>query len=74
MNTELIGHLMVFADAVQRNPGAGCVGNVVVKIVARRPAGHRARFHAVREPARFRLLQQRYEVFFEIAQVFVHIV
>ena len=72
MDAELIGDAMFLADAVQRNPRARRVGDVVVPVVTGRPAGHRALFDAVGQPARLRLPEQRDEVLFELDEVFVH--
>ncbi len=50
----------------------GRVGDVVVPVVARRPAGHRALLDAVGEPAVLRRLEQRHEPGLEVDEVLVH--
>ena len=72
VDAQLIADAVAFADAVQGDPRAGRVGDVVVKVVARRPAGHRALLNAVGQAARLRLLEQRDEVLFKVNQVLVH--
>ena len=58
---KLIADAVLLADAVQRDPGAGRVGDVVVPVVAGRPARHRALLDAIRQPALLRRLEQRDE-------------
>src|SRR5213593_3455598 len=41
VDAELIADAMLLTDPVQRDPGARSVGDVVVPVVARGPAGHR---------------------------------
>ena len=72
VDAELIADAVPLADAVQRDPGARRVGDVVVPVVAGRPAGHRTLLDAIDEPARLRVLQQRDEYRFEIDEVLVH--
>src|SRR5262245_7760718 len=56
---------------MQRDPGTGCVADVVMKIIARSPARHRALFYPERETSFFARFQQRYEMLLEIDQVSV---
>ena len=72
MDAELIADAVLLADAVQRDPGAGRVGDVVVPVVAGRPARHRALLDAVGQPALLRRLQQRDELLLEVDEVLVH--
>ena len=74
MDAELIADAVLLADPVQRDPRAGRVRDVVVPVVARRPARHRALLDPVGQPARFGRLQQRHELRFEIEEVLVHAV
>jgi hypothetical protein len=72
MDPELVADAVPFADAVERDPRARRVGDVVVPVVAGRPARHRALLDPVGEPAILRGLQQRHEVLLEVHQVLVH--
>ena len=74
VDPELVADAVLLADAVQRDPGAGRVGDVVVPVVARRPAGHRALLDAVGETPLLGLLQQRDELLLEVDEVLVHAV
>src|SRR5262245_44203462 len=59
VNAELVPDPVPLADAVQGNPGARCVGNVVVPAVADIPAGHGTLLDAKGEAARLRFLEDR---------------
>ena len=72
VDAELVADAVLLADPVQRDPGARRVGDVVVPVVARRPAGHRALLDAVGQAARLGLLEQRHEPLLEVDQVLVH--
>src|SRR5262245_47236682 len=74
VNTKLIADAMLFTDAVQCDPGTGCIADVVMEIVARRPSGHGALFYAESEAAFFGLLQQGNELFLEVSEVLIHAV
>ena len=74
VDAELIADAVLLADPVQRDPRAGRVGDVVVPVVARGPAGHRALLDAIRQPACLGLLEQRDELLLEIEEVLVHAV
>ena len=72
MNSEVVADSGFFTDAVQSDPSSGRVGDVVMKIVAGRPTGHRALFDAIDEAARFRFLQQRHEAFGKVQKILIH--
>ena len=72
VDAELIADAVLLADLVQRDPGAGRVGDVVVPDVAGRPPGHRALLDPIGQPALLRFLQQRDEPLLEVDQVLVH--
>ena len=72
VNPELIADAVLLADTMQRNPGSRRVGDVVVKIIARRPPWHRARLDSIDQASRLGLGQERHEVLFEVAEVLVH--
>ncbi len=72
MDPELVADAVAFADPMQGNPGPWRVRDVVVHAVARRPARHRARLHAINQAAFLRVLEDWYETGLEIEQVFVH--
>ena len=74
VNPELVADAVPLADAVQRDPCAGRVGDVVVKVVGRRPAWHRALLDTVGQPPRFCLFQQRHELILEVGKVLIHAV
>ena len=73
MDAELVPHPVPLADAVQGDPGAGRVGDVVVPAVQRRPARHRALLHPVGEAARLGLAHERNELLLEHLEVGVHL-
>src|SRR6266550_1084376 len=74
VNAKLIPDPRPIADPVQRNPGAGSVGDVIVKFIAGGPSGHRTLFHSESQSSCFCFLQQRNEMLFEVQQVLVHAV
>src|SRR5262249_41128579 len=74
MNSKLIAHTVLLANAMKRDPGAGRVTDVVVEVVVRGPARHRALLNAERETAFLRCLQQRNEMLFEVDKVLIHAV
>src|SRR5207247_11203994 len=61
VHAELIADAVTLTDAMQRDPGARGVADVVVEIVTRGPTGHRALLDAIADAARLGLLQQRDE-------------
>ena len=72
VDAELVPHAVALTDLVQGDPHRGGVADVVVEVVARRPAGHRALLDPVGEPAVLGRLQQRDEALLEVDQVLVH--
>src|SRR5262245_52767775 len=74
MNSKLIPDAVLLANAMQRDPGAGRVSDVVMKIVVSGPAGHRALLDAECETPFLRRLQQRNEMLLEVDQVLIHAV
>ena len=74
MNAKLIAHAMLVANPMQRDPGAGCVAEVIVKIIARGPARHRALLHSECETALLRAPQQRNEMLLKVDQIPIHTV
>ena len=64
---------MLLANAMQRDPCAGRIADVVVKIVTGGPAGHRALLDAECEAA-FLCGLQRNEMLVEVDQVLIHAV
>ena len=74
VNAELIADAVLLADAMQRDPGARRVGDVVVPVVAGRPPRHRALLDAIGESALLDRLQDRDEVILEVHEVLVHAV
>ncbi len=50
----------------------GGVADVVVEVVARCPAGHRALLDAVLQPAGLGLVEQRHEALLEVDEVLIH--
>src|SRR5262249_3525887 len=57
---------------MKRNPGARCIGDIVMVVVARGPTRHRALLNAIHQTAVTRLAQQGNEALSEIQQVLVH--
>ena len=74
MDAELIADAVLLANPVQGDPAAGGVGDVVVKVVADRPAGHRALLDAIRQATRLGFYEQRHEPFLEVGEVLIHAV
>src|SRR5215472_4901430 len=72
MDSELVAHAGFFTDAVKRDPGPGCVRNIIVVVVPRGPSRHRALFHAINETTVPGLPEERNKVFAEIQQVLIH--
>ena len=72
VDAEAVADAVLLADPVESDPGPRRVGDVVVPVVAGRPAGHRALLDAVDEAARLRLPEQRHEALLEGEQVLVH--
>ena len=72
VDAELIADAVALADLVERDPHPGRVADVVVEVVARRPAGHRALLHPVLQAAGLGLLEQRHEALLEVDQVLIH--
>src|SRR6267378_99532 len=72
VNTKLIADSRPIAEPVERNPGTGCIGDVVVKVIAGGPSGHRTLFHSESQSSFFCFLQQRNEMLFEVQQVLIH--
>src|SRR5215831_11305335 len=74
VNSKLIADPVLLANAMQRDPSARRVGDVVMKIVIRGPTWHRALLYAERETAFLGGFQQRNEMLFEVDQVLIHAV
>jgi hypothetical protein len=72
VDTELVADSGLLADAVQGDPRARGVRDVVVEVVARGPARHGALLDAVCELPLLRVLQQRHEPLGEVLEVLVH--
>ena len=72
VDAELITDTVALGDLVERDPHPRRVGDVVVEVVARRPARHRALLDPVLQTAGLGLLEQRHEALLEIDQVLIH--
>src|SRR5687768_4861735 len=72
MDAELVTDTVLLADAMQRDPGTRCVGDVVVPAVQRIPTRHRTLLDAVGEAASLGFLEQRNELLLEHDQVLIH--
>src|SRR5215471_881371 len=72
VNAELTANSRPFADAVQGNPGAWSIGDVVVKVIAGDPSGHRTLFHSESQSPRLCLFEQGNKMLLEIQQVLIH--
>ena len=69
VDAELIADAVLVTDAVQRDPRAGRVRDVVVPGVVGRPSRHRTLLDAIDQPARLRVFEQRHEHRFELGEV-----
>src|SRR5262249_12226722 len=74
VNSKLLADSVLLADAMKRDPCARSVSDVVVVIVRRRPARHRALLHAKREATLLGSLEHGNEVFFEVDEILIHAV
>ena len=74
VDAELVADTVLLADAMQRDPRARRVGDVVVPVVAGRPSRHRALLDAIGESALLDRFQDRNEVILEVHEVLVHAV
>ena len=72
VDAELVADAVALADLVERDPHPGRVADVVVEVVARRPAGHRALLDPILQTAGLGLLEQRHEALLEVDQVLIH--
>src|SRR3979411_1810348 len=72
VDPKLVPHAVLFTDAMESEPSAGRVTDIVVPVVARGPSGHGTLLHPVGETTRLRLSQQRHEVLRELLQVLIH--
>ena len=73
VDAELVADAVLLADAMQRDPRARRVRDVVVPAIEHVPARHRALLDAVGEAARLRFLEQRNEHLLEHHEVLVHL-
>src|SRR5690606_36691367 len=73
VDAKLIPNAMLLTDAMHRDPRSGGIRDVVVPTIEHVPTGHRALLDAVREPASFRLLEERNEDGLEHLEVLVHL-
>src|SRR5437764_2608295 len=69
VDAELVPDAVPLTDAVERDPGAGGIGDVVVPRVADGPSRHRTLLDAVGESPCLRFLEQRHEHFLEHHEV-----
>src|SRR5688572_3957916 len=73
MDAELATDAVLFADAMQGNPWARRVSDVVMPAIECVPPRHGALLDAVGEAARLGLLEQGYELLLEHHEVLVHL-
>ena len=73
MDAEVVAHAVLLRDAVQADPQARRVADLVVPEVGRVPARHRALLDAVLEPPLPGRLQQGHEAPLVVREVLVHV-